>query len=144
MAETAYEPNPKGIFTFPDFEDTVAGTNAGSGIGLPAGTKVYRALLTQIADNAPTATVLENTLPGTPVWSYIVIGVYDVTLAAAFPQDLTFFGMLPANETMITSFSYTAVTWRNINSIRIITGNGDNFFDSLLSKTPFEIIVYPS
>jgi hypothetical protein len=38
--------------------------------------KVYTALLTQTGTNAPVATVLENTLGVTPVWSYLGAGFY--------------------------------------------------------------------
>ena len=40
--------------------------------------KVYTALLTQTGTNAPVATVLENTLGGTPVWSYDKVAKVDV------------------------------------------------------------------
>jgi len=46
--------------------------------------KVYTALLTQIGTNAPVATILENTLSGTPVWSYNAVGDYQVTLVGQF------------------------------------------------------------
>jgi hypothetical protein len=46
--------------------------------------KVYTALLTQSGTNAPTATVLENTLGGTIVWSRTSTGVYLGTLSGAF------------------------------------------------------------
>ncbi len=45
---------------------------------------VYTALLTQSGTSAPVATVLENTLGGTVVWSYDDVGVYIGTLAGAF------------------------------------------------------------
>lgn len=46
--------------------------------------KVYKAFLTQTGTNAPVATVVENTLGGTPVWSYFGVGTYELTLAGAF------------------------------------------------------------
>jgi hypothetical protein len=52
--------------------------------------KVYTALLTQSSNNAPVATVLENTLGGVPVWSRSSQGVYKATLANAFPENKTF------------------------------------------------------
>ncbi len=38
--------------------------------------KVYTALLTQTGTSAPVATVLENTLGVTPIWSYLSAGSY--------------------------------------------------------------------
>lgn len=46
--------------------------------------KVYTALLTQTGTNAPTATVLENTLGGTVVWTRTSTGTYAGTLSGAF------------------------------------------------------------
>lgn len=45
---------------------------------------VYEALLTQTGTDAPVATVLENTLGGTPTFSYVDVGWYHLTLADAF------------------------------------------------------------
>lgn len=53
-------------------------------IDLGQGIKVYRALLTQSGTDAPTATVLENTLGGTLVWTRDGAGTYLGTLAGAF------------------------------------------------------------
>lgn len=39
---------------------------------------VYSALITQTGTNAPTAVVLENTIPGTMTWSYSNIGEYQL------------------------------------------------------------------
>jgi len=54
----------------------------------------YVALLSQDGTSAPTATVLENTLGGTVVWSYSDVGVYIATLANTFTDGKTvcFFG----------------------------------------------------
>jgi hypothetical protein len=46
--------------------------------------KVYTALLSQSGTNAPVATVLQNTLGGTVVWSYNSAGLYTATLTSAF------------------------------------------------------------
>ena len=59
-------------------------------VNLNAGVKVYRALLTQTGTDAPVATVLENTLGGTVVWTRGSLGVYTGTLANAFTADKTF------------------------------------------------------
>lgn len=82
----------------PSFTVTSTGATsivAGSGISLTqSGTtytvsvpyKKYVASLTQETTNAPVATVFENTLGGTLVWSYISTGTYRATLAGAFPN----------------------------------------------------------
>lgn len=51
---------------------------------------VYTALLTQTGTDAPLATVLENTLGGTVVWTRQSPGRYIGTLAGAFTVDKTF------------------------------------------------------
>jgi hypothetical protein len=45
----------------------------------PSGVKKYVALVTQSGTSAPTATVLENTLGGTVVWSRTSVGSYRAT-----------------------------------------------------------------
>lgn len=54
------------------------------------GYKVYRASLTQSGTSAPVATVFENTLGGTVVWTRNAVGDYRATLAGAFPLTTTF------------------------------------------------------
>ncbi len=57
--------------------------------GLGIGTKVYKALLTQTGTSAPVATVLVNTLSDTPVWSYVGVGDYELTLASEWTANKT-------------------------------------------------------
>jgi hypothetical protein len=54
------------------------------------GVRWYTALLTQSGTNAPVATVLENDLGGTVVWTRNNTGVYFGTLAGAFLADKFF------------------------------------------------------
>lgn len=49
----------------------------------------YTALLTQTGTDAPTVTVLENTLGGTVVWTRDDVGSYKGTLAGAFVNNKT-------------------------------------------------------
>ena len=51
--------------------------------------KVYTALVTQSGTNAPTATVLENTLGGTPTWAFSSAGTFTLTLTGAFTNNKT-------------------------------------------------------
>jgi len=55
------------------------------------GYKVYTAILTQTGTSAPSANVLQNTLGGTPVFSYISTGEYRITLT----------GLLTANKRVV-------------------------------------------
>ena len=48
---------------------------------------VYAALLTQSGTDAPVATVLENTLGGTVVWTRADVGSYEGTLTGAFSSN---------------------------------------------------------
>ena len=71
---------------------------------------VYTALLTQTGTDAPVATVLENTLGGTVVWSYVSTGTYRATLASAFTADKT---VIPGfaditDNTRRTQYNYDA------------------------------------
>ena len=53
---------------------------SGSLTGGGASYDVYTAILTQSGTDDPTATVLENTLGGTVVWTYVDVGTYLGTL----------------------------------------------------------------
>ena len=61
------------------------------GVTIPVPYKVYTALLTQSGTDAPVATVLENTLGGTVVWSRLGIGSFRATLVGAFTLNKTVF-----------------------------------------------------
>jgi hypothetical protein len=102
--------------------------------------RVYSALLTQTGTNAPVATVLENTLGFTPVWSRNSQGDYRITEMNGFPINKTqcfygnrvydiekvIFGPDPGNN-MIELFIYDDVGVQ----------------DDLLLNFPIEIRVYP-
>ena len=66
--------------------------------GASSGTKVYRALLSQSGTDAPVATVLENSLGGTVVWTRSGAGYYIATLAGAFPDNKTLISLMNYNE----------------------------------------------
>jgi len=101
--------------------------------------KVYKALLTQISTNAPTAIVLENTI-GDIVWDYSDEGEYSGTLSGAFTDDKTFIN-IGKNSAM---YSYIAavgddstVFAGSLNALTEAAVNGG------LSGTPILIEVYP-
>lgn len=102
------------------------------------GIQVYRALITQTEPNAPVATVLENTLGGTPVWGYTGPGNYFLTLAGAFPADRTFITV--ATPVHGTESYYGLV--QDVNTIVVENGLGAG--GNALINTAFEILVYPA
>lgn len=101
---------------------------------------MYSALLTQTGTSAPVATVLENTLGFTPVWSRNSQGDYRLTFEGGFPINKTLcfygnrvyaiekvlFGPDPGGD-MIELFIYDDVGVQ----------------DGLLLNFPIEIHVYP-
>lgn len=65
------------------------GNPTASGVGLPVGTRVYRALLSQTGTDGPVPAVEVNTLGGDPVWSRVLAGKFRATLTGAFPVGKT-------------------------------------------------------
>ncbi len=108
---------------------------------------VYTALLTQSGTSAPVATVLENTLGGTVVWSYDVTGSYIGTLSGAF---------IPA-KTIIMYDSFSAFAGDGLVYMRCGADNNTvlvkTYFNewagypapenSFLSNTYIQILAYP-
>jgi len=119
-----------------------ANTNAIAAMGNP---KVYKALLTQTGTSAPVATVLVNTLSGTPVWSYNSVGQYILTLTGEFiaTKTLVFIG---GGDTASGDFFEWAIdTTTKPNSLtfvfRDVSSNSPS--NNLLSETAITIEVYP-
>lgn len=108
--------------------------------------KVYRALLTQAGGSAPVATVLQNTLGSTPVWSYISTGSYGLTLAGAFPVGKTLVRISPVANSYLSGGPQPTL---NISLDQApdgltlsVASEGASANDGL-GDTPIEIIVYP-
>lgn len=108
----------------------------------PEGTKQYIALLTQTGTAAPTATILKNTLDGTPVWTRTGMGDYLCTLTDTFTNNKTTiyiqstvqdYDVIQPSSTLATG-AFSIYTYYN--------GDG-TFSDDILSKTPITITVYP-
>ena len=105
----------------------------------------YVALLTQNGTAAPVATVLENTLGGTVVWTREVAGMYRGTLAGAFPEH---------KVAVITTDNMAAVG-DGPTAIKAGSQEGGNNYvflqtfdawvnaDGLVVYTPIEVRVYP-
>jgi len=95
--------------------------------------KKYVALLSQSGTNAPTATVLENTLGGTIVWTRNSTGLYTGTLAGVFTANKTW--------TSITSTATGTVTGAvstSVDTVAVATSS----LDSALTNSAIEIRVY--
>lgn len=86
-----------------------------------AGYLVYTALLSQESTDAPVATVLENTLGGTVVWSRAGVGDYWATSAGLFTEGKT--------------ACFVTTTLYNSNSVCIGMTRQDNNACSLYSQS---------
>jgi hypothetical protein len=104
--------------------------------------KVYVAVLNQTGTSAPVATVIENTLGGTVVWSYVALGVYDATLTGAFNSAKTavFFNKGEVNGTVSGKSGAFAHT---LNTVRVITVSNGFSADGEVRNSTIEIRVYP-
>ena len=110
--------------------------------------KVYKALLTQSGTSAPVATVLENTLGGTVVWSYSGPGQYTGTLAGAFTENKTFVLIQGSNDGDTSSAYIYDRAYRNsggdeIGVVTAIIADPPVATNSLLNSTFLLVEVYP-
>jgi len=100
----------------------------------------YVAILTQSGTAAPTATVLENTLGGTVVWTREGVGFYVGTLVGAFVVDKT--ALYITSSRALTAGFF--ITRGSADTIEIQSGDYDGTSqDSYLDATTVEIRVYP-
>ena len=106
----------------------------GGGGGVPY--LVYVALLTQSGENAPVATVLENTLGGNLIWAYQSPGNIEATLMGAFPSGKTFVFCQKAG---INEKDYEILRTSD-NTIALLNDSGDV---STIHDRAIEIRVYP-
>lgn len=116
--------------------------------------KTYVATLTQSGTNAPVASVLENTLGGTVVWTRDSQGHYTATLAGAFTENKTFCPPTSGGVSLVGLFgsipndsSYTA-GWDSVNTVtlRVFDNTGNNIdLNTSVGPNPIfiEIRVYP-
>jgi hypothetical protein len=102
----------------------------------------YTALISQSGTAAPTATVFENTLGGTVVWTRTGVGTYLGTLVGAFVANKTFVvaSAFSFNTTWATHISRAGTDTVNIKTFVVSSGAGA---DSVLSDTSIKIEVYP-
>ena len=104
---------------------------------------VYTAIINQTGTSAPVATVLENTLGGTVVWSRNSAGDYTCTLSGAFTLGKTTInpdqlGLYVANLSIPIYGSLT-----DVNSCALYTPSGNDFDGDGIANLFFEIRVYP-
>lgn len=102
--------------------------------------KVYTALLTQSGNNAPVATVLENTLGGTVVWSKISAGKYLGTLTGAFTGDKTISFFQTRFSNAGSTYTYDSGKDSN-NSVRLYALLNGSYSDQI-TVGQIEIRVY--
>ena len=102
--------------------------------------KVFTALVSQADTGAPTMTILENTLSGTPVFSYDDVGEYELTLAGEFVNNKTaIFTSVIINNNLARS--YTAVRVSN-DVIEVKSYNTGTLANTMLSGSILEIRIY--
>jgi len=81
--------------------------------------KVYTALMAQNGTNAPVVTVLENTLGGDIVWTYVSTGRYFGTLNGAFIENKTFL-LSSVKTNSDVPFSEIHFSRWSVNSVQIL------------------------
>lgn len=100
--------------------------------------KVYSALLAQSGEDAPTATVLENTLGGDIIWERITDGEYSGTLTDAFTLNKSW----STYPTISGQDSTILVDFLDVNTFYISTFSSGVAADNLLDNASIEIRVY--
>jgi hypothetical protein len=109
--------------------------------------KKYVALLTQTGTSAPVATVLENTLGGTVVWTRSDVGFYEATLTGAFPTSKTIIFLDEAADegSVSGAFNHGIDNYARPNTLSISIRNEVTNVntDGLLNGTSIQIIIYP-
>jgi len=104
--------------------------------------KVYTALLSQSGTSAPTATVLENTLGGTVVWTRSNTGQYVGTLTGAFTDQKTIIFVNRSNPSATAFDTNMAANVININTIGYTTFSNSAYVDGQTNSASIEIRVY--
>lgn len=104
--------------------------------------KVYTALLSQSGTSAPTATVLENTLGGTIVWTRSNTGQYVGTLTGAFTDQKTIIFVNRSNPSATAFDTNMAANVININTVGYTTFSNSAYVDGQTNSASIEIRVY--
>lgn len=107
--------------------------------------KVYVALLSQTGTSAPVATVLENTLGGTVVWTRSVAGLYLGTLSGAFTASKTIcFSTVSASSIGTpTNVLQSQISRDNSNDVKLAFIQNATGLSDVFTDLNVEIRVYP-
>ncbi len=103
------------------------------------GYTVYTAALTQTGNNAPVASVLQNTTGGVFTWSYVSTEKYRVTVS-----NIT----LPANKVVIFENATNdlnlggKITSTTVIDVEQFSSGGGGYSDIMLPGTSIEIRIY--
>jgi hypothetical protein len=109
--------------------------------------KVYSALITQIGTDAPTATVLQNTLGVTMTWSRVAEGVYKVTASSGIFLEAKTWTII--NNINIASAGYFDINRGSDTEVVVASSIYDSGTppyipaDGIISALSLEIRVYP-
>lgn len=103
----------------------------------------YLAVVSQSGANAPTATVITNTLGGVPVWTRHAEGSYYATLAGAFPAGRTVFMAKMVQSSFELDAAATAARLSNDIVGITQTNSSSDPVDGLYNVT-FWVRVYPA
>lgn len=97
------------------------------------GFKEYVASLTQTGTGAPVATVIKNTLGGTPVWSRAGAGQYTATLLGAFPTGKAQLFPPPFDANTLASGISYSLEKASANAVSLLTYSGGALADDILN-----------
>jgi len=101
----------------------------------------YVATLTQAGTASPVATLMENTIGGTPAWSYVGVGTYRLTITGQFTNNKTYVTVKPMDGVYAVADAYRV----DVNVIEVKTYNvvlTDVANDIFYTPAPFEVRVY--
>ena len=108
--------------------------------GQVQGTKEFEALVTQSGTDAPTAIILKNTLGDMPIFTYVSVGVYNMTLAGTFVDGKTIKQITPQDQ----AFSVGIQHGMGDGVLTISSGHTvSGVSDDILANTSLSIKVYP-
>jgi hypothetical protein len=103
--------------------------------------KVYTALMSQVGTNAPTATILENTL-GNIIWARINAGNYRGSLDDTFLLDKLFIPCPSGGFDSAVNISGGGLSYKLVRLNDGLIELTTSATDSVLNYTPIEIRVY--
>lgn len=130
-----------------DGTELIEGEQSGGSVQMTAANvarsiyKRYVALLSQTGTDAPTATVLENTLGGTVVWTRNDVGDYTGTLAGVFTENKTW--CIAGTGFYNDNATNANVTRASSDTISLLVSSANGAIIDDWSDAAIEIRVYP-